>query len=67
MTTENQTVKDQVLRHYHQMVLIREFEGESYRQYMQKNIRGFLHVYSGQEAVAVGIICLLYTSDAADE
>jgi len=38
------------------MVLIREFEGESYRQYMQKNIRGFLHAYSGQEAVAVGVI-----------
>ena len=63
MTTEHQTVKDQVLRHYHKMVLIREFEGESYRQYMQKNIRGFLHAYSGQEAVGVGIIGELEAQD----
>jgi TPP-dependent pyruvate/acetoin dehydrogenase alpha subunit len=46
MTTEHQTVKDQVLRHYHKMVLIREFEGESYRQYMQKPSNVFLHVLS---------------------
>ena len=63
MTTEHQIVKDQVLRRYHKMVLIREFEGESYRQYMQKNIRGFLHVYSGQEAVGVGIIGELEPQD----
>lgn len=63
MTIERQIVKDQLLRYYHQMVLIREFEGESYRQYMQKNIRGFLHVYSGQEAVGVGIIGELANRD----
>ena len=63
MTIERQIVKDQLLRYYHQMVLIREFEGESYRQYMQKNIRGFLHAYSGQEAVGVGIIGELENRD----
>ena len=63
MTIERQIVKDQLLRYYHQMVLIREFEGESYRQYMQKNIRGFLHAYSGQEAVGVGIIGELENQD----
>lgn len=39
---------------YRQMFLIRRFEEESARSYAQGKIGGFLHLYIGQEAVAVG-------------
>ena len=48
---------------YGQMLLIRRFEEESARQYMQGKIRGFLHLYIGQEAVAVGAIPALREDD----
>ncbi len=38
------------------MLLIREFEVRSMQAYQNKKIGGFLHVYIGQEAVAVGTI-----------
>ncbi|MCH8987453.1 MAG: pyruvate dehydrogenase (acetyl-transferring) E1 component subunit alpha [Chloroflexi bacterium] len=45
------------------MRLIREFERECERQYTRGNIRGFLHVYSGEEAIAVGAIAALEPQD----
>ena len=45
------------------MVLIRRFEEESSRLYMQGKIRGFLHLYIGQEAVAAGAIPCLRPDD----
>ena len=39
---------------YEQMVRIRRFEERSLRAYQQGHIGGFLHLYIGQEAVAVG-------------
>ena len=36
------------------MLLIREFEVRSMQAYQNKKIGGFLHIYIGQEAVAVG-------------
>ncbi len=41
---------------YRQMCLCRRFEEASGRAYQQGKIRGFLHLYVGQEAVAVGAI-----------
>jgi pyruvate dehydrogenase E1 component alpha subunit len=41
---------------YRQMVLIRRFEQRSAELYQQGKIGGFLHLYIGQEAVAVGTI-----------
>jgi pyruvate dehydrogenase E1 component alpha subunit len=41
---------------YHQMVLIRRFEQRSAEIYQEGRIGGFLHLYIGQEAVAVGSI-----------
>lgn len=38
------------------MVLIRRFEEHSGRSYQRRKIRGFCHLYSGQEAIAVGSI-----------
>jgi len=39
---------------YEKMMLIRRFEEEAGRAYQMKKIRGFCHLYTGQEAVAVG-------------
>ena len=41
---------------YRQMVLIRRFEQRCAELYQQGKIGGFLHLYIGQEAVAVGTI-----------
>lgn len=48
---------------YRQMLLIRRFEEQSGRSYQQGKIRGFLHQYNGEEAIAVGAIPLLETDD----
>ncbi|MBT0653243.1 pyruvate dehydrogenase (acetyl-transferring) E1 component subunit alpha [Geomobilimonas luticola] len=44
----------ELVRMYEQMVLCREFEESCAEQYTKGHITGFLHLYSGQEAVAVG-------------
>ncbi|MBI4178764.1 pyruvate dehydrogenase (acetyl-transferring) E1 component subunit alpha [bacterium] len=41
---------------YRQMLRIRKFEERCYQVYLQRKIGGFCHIYSGQEAVAVGMI-----------
>ena len=55
--------RDQVASFYRQMLLIRRFEEAAARLYMQGAIRGFLHLYTGQEAVAVGAISTLGPDD----
>ena len=50
------TTKEMVLDWYRQMVLIRKFEQACSEQYQLGKIGGFLHLYIGQEAVAVGSI-----------
>lgn len=47
-----------------QMVLIREFELACAEQYSHEYIRGFLHLYIGQEAVCVGVIDNLLEQDS---
>jgi pyruvate dehydrogenase E1 component alpha subunit len=39
-----------------QMIRIRQMEEKAYEMYTKEKIRGFLHLYDGEEAVAVGII-----------
>ena len=53
----------QVAEMYEQMLLIRRFEEQSGRLYMQGKIRGFLHLYIGEEAIAVGAIPALRDDD----
>lgn len=48
----------------HQMLRIRRFEEAAAEQYSAGNIRGFLHLYVGEEAVAVGAIRELQADDA---
>ncbi|KAB1157735.1 pyruvate dehydrogenase (acetyl-transferring) E1 component subunit alpha [Flavobacterium luteum] len=47
----------------YQMMLIRRFEEKAAEQYTKAKIRGFLHLYIGEEAVAVGIIQALNDDD----
>lgn len=39
-----------------QMILIRRFEEKAAELYGKEKIRGFLHLYNGQEAVAAGVL-----------
>ncbi|MBI4338556.1 MAG: pyruvate dehydrogenase (acetyl-transferring) E1 component subunit alpha [Chloroflexi bacterium] len=56
---DGQTLKS----YYRQMVLIRVFEERAGEQYMLGKIRGFLHLYIGEEAIAVGAIASLKPQD----
>jgi pyruvate dehydrogenase E1 component alpha subunit len=53
----------ELLKLYEQMVLSREFEEACAEQYAKGLITGFLHLYSGQEAVAVGATAGLHRDD----
>ncbi|WP_296424519.1 pyruvate dehydrogenase (acetyl-transferring) E1 component subunit alpha [Yoonia sp.] len=45
------------------MIRIRRFEDKCAELYTQQKIRGFLHLYDGEEAIAAGIIPLLSAQD----
>ena len=47
--------KEQYLKAYEQMLLIRRFEEKSGQLYGMGKIAGFCHLYIGQEAIAVGM------------
>ena len=51
------------LDRYSQMLLIRLFEGEMHRLFLQGEIHGTTHLSSGQEAVPVGVCSALEPSD----
>ncbi len=55
--------KQRLAEFYRQMLLIRRFEEACGRLYMQGKIRGFLHLYIGEEAIAVGAISALRPDD----
>ena len=56
--------QDLVADLYRQMLRIRRFEEEAARLYTERKIGGFLHLYIGQEAVAVGTSSVLEKNDA---
>ena len=55
--------KSEKIELYRKMVRIRRFEERSLRAYQSKKIGGFLHLYIGQEAVAVGCCSLMGAND----
>jgi pyruvate dehydrogenase E1 component alpha subunit len=54
---------DELAPLYRKMYSIRRFEEEAARAYAKGRIGGFLHLYIGQEAVAVGINSVLRADD----
>lgn len=55
--------KNEGLNLLHQMMLIRRFEEKSAEMYTKEKIRGFLHLYIGEEAVATGVMNALRAED----
>ena len=46
------------------MLRIRRFEEKCFELYQSEKIRGFMHLYDGEEAVSVGVIAALQPADA---
>ena len=55
--------RDEVFRLYREMLRIRRFEEMAARAYTQGKISGFLHLYIGQEAIAVAAADLMKPGD----
>ncbi len=56
--------KETYLNWYEMMLRIRRFEERTLMAYGQQKIRGFCHVYIGQEAIAAGLISAIRPEDA---
>ena len=56
--------REHVLHLLRQMIRIRRFEEKCAELYTQEKIRGFLHLYIGEEAVATGVMEALEPDDA---
>ncbi len=55
--------RDDLFSLYRQMLLIRRFEEKSAEMYALAKIQGFLHLYIGEEAIAVGAVAALRPDD----
>ena len=55
--------REQGHKYLYQMMFIRRFEEKSAELYTKEKIRGFLHLYIGEEAVATGVINSLKPED----
>lgn len=61
--TEVTVTRDEGLKIFQQMVTIRRLEASANSLYKEKIIRGFCHLYAGQEAVAVGMESAIRKTD----
>ena len=61
--TDAKTNTEQYLQMYRQMVRIRSFEDQANQLYLSAKMPGLTHMYSGEEAVAVGICEALKVTD----
>lgn len=59
----NSFTSQQILDIYRRMILIRRFEESCYAPYRQGKFGGYLHVYTGQEAVAMGFMEAMRSDD----
>lgn len=64
MTAKIHLDRGHLHRLYREMVRIRRFEAKCVELYQAQQIRGFLHLYDGEEAVAVGVMSALEPRDA---
>lgn len=60
---DSEISSEEAMHHLYQMLLIRKFEEKSAEEYSKSKIRGFLHLYVGEEAVAVGLMANLKKED----
>lgn len=63
-STKVTLTRDEALKYYEQMFTIRRLETSAGSLYKDKIIRGFCHLYSGQEACAVGMNAALRPDDS---
>lgn len=59
----SQLGRTQLLTMYEKMRTIRVFEDKLHELFASGEIPGFVHLYAGEEAVAVGVITVLHSSD----
>jgi pyruvate dehydrogenase E1 component alpha subunit len=64
MTTKLRLDRAHLHHLYRQMLRIRRYEAKCVELYQAQKIRGFLHLYDGEEAVAAGVMCALEPRDA---
>lgn len=64
MTDKIHLDREHLLHLWRQMLRIRRFEAKCVELYQAQKIRGFLHLYDGEEAVAVGVAAALEPRDA---
>ena len=55
--------KEKLIGMFRGMTRIREFERRCEQMYQQRKIGGFLHLYMGQEALAVGMLSAIHSDD----
>ena len=55
--------RDELASILHKMIQIRRFEEKAAEMYARGRVKGFLHLYIGQEAVATGVISKLQPND----
>jgi len=56
--------KEQYIKWYEEMLLYRKFEERAGQLYIQQKIRGFCHLYIGQEALVAGASSVLRKADS---
>ncbi|KRZ70240.1 putative pyruvate dehydrogenase E1 component subunit alpha, mitochondrial [Trichinella papuae] len=56
--------RDEAMQYLREMLLVRRMETTASNMYKEKQIRGFCHLYSGQEAVAVGMKAAMNEDDS---
>lgn len=62
--TTAEVTKEEASQYYYNMQMIRKMETAAGSLYKEKKVHGFCHLYSGQEACAVGMNAALRDTDA---